>query len=202
MNKPRHHIVALGLAVCLPLAALAAPGSSSFHFENLGLQGAGGGSFYQAGDTAEQVYIGTPFFTVDQITLDAYFTSDFVGQDSPLFDVFLNDMLMATFFGDNTHGGVQHLKVFGNVSAPGVPMTPNGTWHVDVVLANSIPVGGGTVQFLDGGDYTPRVTLVHDDLQPPGGSSLPLPGTPALAAVALGALGLVQRQRPTSAEHA
>jgi hypothetical protein len=193
----RRGLTALGLAAALALNAQAGTVSSSFLFQNLGTQGASGGAFYQAGDTAEQVYAGTPFLTIDQIALDAYFTSDFVGVDSPLFEVLVNDVPMSTFFGNNTNGGVQHLKLFGNVGAPGVAMTPNGTWHVDVVLTNAIPVGGGSVQFLDGGDYTPRVTLIHDDLLPPdgGGGTLPLPGTPALAGIAFAALGLAQRRR-------
>ena len=113
---------------------------------------AGGGTAFQwtAGDYVISSVFALPTSSVTDLTANWNFQDFLGGGNTETWYVYINSVLVAqAVLPDDAYNG-DILNVSGTVNFAGIG-TVGGGYQVELVLQNTVPFGGGSVSWLDGG---------------------------------------------------
>jgi hypothetical protein len=125
---------------------------------------AGGQTAYESttGDSVDSAIFVLPTNSVTDLTADWTFV-DYLGggNNNETWDAFVNGVLVGfTILPDCGYCGTD-LTVTGTVYFPDIPPVAGG-YQISLVLQNTIPSGGGSVAWLDGGTSTLSYTTTPE----------------------------------------
>jgi hypothetical protein len=140
------------------------------------------GFMWTTGDYVVQTFAGTGLTSVDSISADWVY-EDLLGgggNDETVY-VLVNSIAVAQFTALDCNYCGSYLTVGGTVNF--APIAGAGTYTIELQLQNTIPGGGGSIAFADGG----LTTLT--------GSSAPEPAAWAMMLAGFGLAGVALRRR-------
>ena len=120
----------------------------------------GGQTAFQwtAGDYVQSAVFTLPTTTISDLSANWQFQDDLDGTTETWF-VYVNGVAVAQAFLPDDSGAGDIRTVTGEVGFAPI-LSPTGTFQVELILQSTVPLGGGSVAWLDGGttglSYTPE----------------------------------------------
>ena len=109
------------------------------------------GYMWTAGDYVSETFSGTGLNSVDSLSYNFSY-ENYLGGNNLTVDLLINNIQVGSFIAPDTNYSGNYLNPTGTVSFS--PILGGGTYTLSMVLQNTIPFGGGSIAFADGGTWT------------------------------------------------